>query len=530
MALVRRLFHTGPGLFLGFLLATLLACAAPQVPSGGPKDTTPPRIIAEESTANRQTRFQDRQIVVTFDEWVQLKDVYTQLIVSPPMPAEPEVKLKGKSLVIALPDSLRPQTTYTLHFGNAIADLNENNVLENFSFVFSTGERLDSASMSGTVIDAVTLKPAEGIWVMLYPFAADSAVYLRKPDYLSKTDKSGKWSIANIRPDTFRVIALKDANLNYLLDQSSEWVGWYDEPVITADEITLLPDLLISAQDLPLRITEAIHSGPGWIKLVMPGLHGLPEPDFEPGIPVLRTEVDKDTLHFFYDAGTSYTGQVILEGDTTRIRAASGNSYASRALRVQPQLGRVFPGSPIEVLTDVPLADVDSTRINLEQDTLGSLPVRVAIDSIQGRKARLSAAWRSPGTYRLTFLGGALTDVWGRTNDSLSVKFNMPGFDAFGEMILVPQGLDSTRQYLVTIKSGEQALAQHVVSGVTTTSWRKPGLPPSKLTVEIVEDLNANGRWDPGSYPDRRQPEPRKLFTPDQLRAGWEVEVELRWK
>lgn len=511
-------------------MTVLLACAAPQVPSGGPKDTTPPRIVDEESTPNRQTRFQEKQVVVTFDEWVQLKDVYAQLIVSPPMPKEPDIKLKAKSVVIALPDSLRPETTYTLHFGNAIADLNENNVLENYSFVFSTGERLDSASMSGTVIDAVTLKPAEGVWVMLYPYAADSAVYERKPDYLSKTGKTGKWSIANIRPDSFLVIALKDANLNYLLDQSSEWVGWYDDPVVTSDGNTSLPDLLISAQDLPLRVTEALHPGTGWIKLVLPGLQGMPEPTFDPPIPVLRTETDKDTLHYFYDPAVNYAGMVIYDGDTTRIRAATANPYAAHSLRLMPQVSKLFPGHPVEVLTDVPLAGIDSTRIRLENDSLEVFPIHGEPDSANGRKALLTAAWRVPGTYRLTFRKGAMTDVWGRTNDSLTVKFSMPAYDAFGEMILIPQGLDSTRQYILTIKSGDNVLARHVVYGVSTTRWRKPGLPPAKLTVEIVEDLNGNGRWDPGRYPDRRQPEPRKVFTPEQLRAGWEVEVELRWK
>jgi hypothetical protein len=106
----------------------------------------------------------------------------------------------------------------------------------------------------------------------------------------------------------------------------------------------------------------------------------------------------------------------------------------------------------------------------------------------------------------------------------------MPGYAAFGEMILMPEGLDSTRQYVVLIKSGDNILDRWIVDGVTTATWRRSGLPPAKLTLEIIEDANRNGRWDTGDYPARRPPERRQVFTPDNLRAGWEVEVKLLWK
>src|SRR5687767_2314198 len=134
------MFFTKCGFFL--LLASVFVlsnCASPKPITGGPADKVPPEIIAEASTPNQQVNFQEKEIVLLFNEWVVLKDVYNQLVISPPMPEEPEVKQKGKAVIIELPDSLRPATTYTINFGSAITDLNEGNVLENYVFVFSTG-------------------------------------------------------------------------------------------------------------------------------------------------------------------------------------------------------------------------------------------------------------------------------------------------------------------------------------------------------------------------------------------------------
>ncbi|MEO6130776.1 MAG: Ig-like domain-containing protein, partial [Saprospiraceae bacterium] len=154
-----------------------MACASPKAPTGGERDTKPPAIIESASTPNKQTNFQEKEITITFDEWTTLKDIYTQLVISPLMPHAPEIKQKGKGIVIKLPDSLRANTTYTINFGNAIADLNEGNILENYAFIFSTGNVLDSIRLSGNVTYAFTLKPADGAWVMLYPVNEDSAVY-----------------------------------------------------------------------------------------------------------------------------------------------------------------------------------------------------------------------------------------------------------------------------------------------------------------------------------------------------------------
>jgi hypothetical protein len=133
-----------------------------------------------------------------------------------------------------------------LNFGNGIQDLNEGNKLENYSFIFSTGTFLDSIQLNGKVTDAGTLKPAADIWVMLYPTGNDSLVYMQKPEYLTKTNKEGMWSISNVRNDSFLVVALKDENLNFIYDQENELFGWLDH-VQYSNVSSTLPELKVSA-------------------------------------------------------------------------------------------------------------------------------------------------------------------------------------------------------------------------------------------------------------------------------------------
>ncbi len=258
---------------------------------------------------NQQTNFNDDEITITFDEWFTIKDVATQMVISPLMPEQPVVKQKGKSIVITCRIVCCEETTYTLNFGSAIADLNEGNVLENYAFVFSTGDVLDSVKMRGRVINAVTLTPAEGVWVMLYPVGVDSAVYKRKPEYVAKTNKEGKWAMSNIRADSFNVVALKDDNLNFLYDQDTELFGWIDYKIYTLRPTALLPEIKVFPKERQPIIRDVIHTVPGWIKVIDDGPIPKQVPRFIPEVDGAVTAWDGDTLHVWYKQVKNYLGR-----------------------------------------------------------------------------------------------------------------------------------------------------------------------------------------------------------------------------
>lgn len=217
---------------LFILTALYLSCAQQGSPSGGPRDEDPP-VILESNPENYSTNFAAKKIQITFDEYIVLENVNQELVVSPPMEEKPEVRLKGKSLLIEFEEALKDSTTYTLNFGNAIKDLHEGNKLLNFEYVFSTGDVLDSLSIRGTLKYAETLLvPEEAITIMLYDDLRDSVPLTEIPLYVGRSDDSGVFSVNNLKADTFKVFALKDGNYNLKYDLPTEEIAFLDSTLI----------------------------------------------------------------------------------------------------------------------------------------------------------------------------------------------------------------------------------------------------------------------------------------------------------
>ncbi|MEP6794802.1 MAG: Ig-like domain-containing protein [Saprospiraceae bacterium] len=507
----------------------LLGCASPRQPTGGLKDTKPPDIIEKESTPNKQTNFHEKEITILFDEWITMKDVYTQLVVSPLMPHDPDIRQKGKAIIIKLPDSLKAETTYTINFGNAIADLNEGNILENYAFIFSTGKVLDSIQLTGSVTNALTLKPADGVWVMLYPVVEDSAVYKRKPEYLSKTNKDGRWTISNVREDSFKIVALKDDNQNFLYDQEGELFGWRDSIIYTSQPLVQVSELRVFPRENRNVIKEIINVAPGRFKVVIEAPYPKPIPVFLPAIDSSLTMWDGDTLQVYYNPVKNYGGYAILEDDSTKIKASSSPSLINKPAGVKISSVRLRPGSQVSIISELPLLSVDTSRILLSHDSLGIIPYRIEKDIHDPRRVDLSAVWIEKMRYHLTLLPGAIIDYWGRSNDTVKQILVVTGADQYGDLTINVDGLDSTKQYVLLVKAGEQINDTFVIERQSATQLVKKGLSPGKYTLEMIEDLNKNGVWDTGNYQKKRQPERKMVFMPDNLRAGWELEAKVTW-
>ena len=219
-------------LYAGFCLS----CAQVGSPSGGPRDEDPPQLL-ESDPPNYSIRFEAKKILITFDEYIVLDNVNQELIVSPPMEEQPEVKLRKKTLIIEFEEELKENTTYTFNFGNAIKDLHEGNKLQNFEYVFSTGDVLDSMSVRGTLKYAETLeKPKDPITVMLYSDLRDSVPLSEIPLYVGRSDDSGVFAVNNLRPDEYKLFALKDGNNNLLYDLPLEEIAFLDSSLTVNTE------------------------------------------------------------------------------------------------------------------------------------------------------------------------------------------------------------------------------------------------------------------------------------------------------
>jgi hypothetical protein len=247
----------------------LMQCANPVMPSGGPRDTEPPKVV-ESNPPNFSTGFKGRSIVISFDEFVNITKLQQQLLISPPLDQRPELRIRGRSLIIRIEEELKPETTYSIFFGDGIVDLTEGNPLRNYNFVFSTGAIIDSMSLSGNMYHAFDLKPAESAFVMLYlidndTLPLDSLPYLVKPYYITRTDKEGNFRLNNLRNDKFKVFGLADMNSNFIYDMSGEAIAFLDSLVRPAyfkpiSESFVLSDTIADAEALPQLDTLGIDN------------------------------------------------------------------------------------------------------------------------------------------------------------------------------------------------------------------------------------------------------------------------------
>ncbi len=514
-----------------YLVPILLfsGCASPRAPTGGEKDELPPVLIEEASTPNLQTNFHEKEIILTFDEWFTLKNVLSQLVISPLMPAQPDVKQKGKSIFITLPDSLKEETTYTINFGSAIADLNEGNVLENFAFVFSTGSVLDSVFITGHVVNAVTLQAAADVLVMLHPINEDSAVYKSKPEYVCRTDKEGRWKLENVRLDSFRVVALIDDNLNFLYDLETEYFGWYDDTLYTIEPKILLPDIVLFPKERRTSIRDVIHEAPGWLKVIVDGPQPYTIPTMVPPIEEVITAWDLDTIHFWYPPELNFGGNVILANDTSKVQPARESKTTKRDFLVSNRSGKLMPNGTAQLYAPIPFSSIDTSRIRLIVDSMVQVAYTIEADSLDARILWLKGKWKSNAIHQLTILPGGFENVLGNQNDTISISIQVADPNDFGDLVIEVNGLDSTQFYIVKLMSGSQLVATSMIAQLSHTSFVHKGLVPGKYQVEMVEDSNRNGFWDTGDFQLKRQAERKMIFTLESLRAAWEVESTITW-
>ncbi|SFW12676.1 Ig-like domain-containing protein [Prevotellaceae bacterium HUN156] len=215
-------------LYLILMAFAIVGCARMGSPDGGWYDDDPPRIIGS-TPGERATGVKSQKVTIYFDEFIKLADATQNVIVSPPQLEMPEIAAKGKKIVVELKDTLKPDMTYTIDFSDAISDNNEENPLGNYTFTFSTGEKIDTFEVSGYVINAEDLEPVQGILVGLYEDLADSAFRTKPLLRVSRTDDNGHFVIKGVAPGEYRVYALQDVDGDYKFSQKSEMIAFSHE-------------------------------------------------------------------------------------------------------------------------------------------------------------------------------------------------------------------------------------------------------------------------------------------------------------
>lgn len=218
-------------LYLVFLFLLATACANPgSGPDGGPYDEELPYVVST-TPASGDSGVKGRRVTLQFNEFIKLENASEKVTVSPPQIEMPDILTSGKRITVTLNDSLRPNTTYTIDFSDAIEDNNEGNPMGNYTFFFSTGRTVDTLEVGGHVLAAEDLEPIKGILVGLHSDTTDSAFRMRPFDRVARTDGSGRFSIKGVAPGRYRIYALNDGDGDFRFTQKSEMIAFGRESI-----------------------------------------------------------------------------------------------------------------------------------------------------------------------------------------------------------------------------------------------------------------------------------------------------------
>ncbi len=523
------------GCMLIACLSTLLvSCASTGSPSGGPRDETPPRLDSIKSTPNLQTYFSAREFVFYFDEFIEVNNPLSKLIVSPPLEYIPKMEARGKRFRVELNENeiFKENATYIFNFGDAIGDFRENNRIENFTFVFSTGEVIDSLFFGGQVRNAYSGEPVKDVYVMLYDDLRDSVVYKEKPFYFSITDAEGKYRFQNIRSDSFKLFALQDVNLNYRYDQNSELIGFYEDIIHLTDTFDQEINLEIFQEFSTNRFLKVFQTKNGVVKI-------LYSEDINEDIPVtidgdfeiLWKSASRDTLILWYPRLSEVDSfRIFLPKDTVKVKPVFDIDYSSR------NLNRVVSGRP----TPISLSPVDSLIFTFDRPVLSVADTIYAVDTSGNRvlinwkitqnTIRGKGQWRQESEYEIEILPGQIMDYYGGSTDTIRQKVAILPIHDFGDIFLTLTNLDTMYPYVVTLYKGDSDIKKHTVSGMDSVEIQFMTLQPGEYSLGILEDRNGNGKWDPGSYLRKGQAERIRFVKLEALRASWELKATYEWK
>lgn len=557
------------------------ACATPVAPTGGPKDETPPRVV-EAEPENYSTGFDGDEFRITFNEFVQLKEINNKMLISPPLENTPEFKIRGRSIVAQIEDTLAQNTTYSFYFDDAIVDLHESNPLENYRFVFSTGNELDSMKISGRVVDAFTLKPVEKVLVMLYKKHADSVPLKQIPFYLSKTDDQGHFNITNLADTTYKIFALKDANSNYLFDLPNEKIAFSDTLItptqvtemktftevdtiladtsgmteLTTDTDTTLqkPGLasgdsltmrFFKERDTALRLTT---SGMNANKNITLGFNkkidsldiNLMKPDLGKDWFIEEWPDEKDSVLLWLKDFASDSLVMELQADTLLHDTLTYTYFPSDKERETHQkqpltLKAQLDGQtqllrhPLVIETNHPFlkrSGVDSLSMYSNTDT-----TKVTFKKSGLRELKIDYQWKESENYRIIFPDSVFTSIYSKGNDSTQIRFNTKAMKDYGTLTIniscdtLPE---KTHAYLQLLSEDEKTIHE-TLSVKNDTTWKIDLLNPGKYKLKGILDKDNNKKWDSGIYLQGDQPE--KVFYFDKVLeviGNWEVEED--WK
>lgn len=499
------------------LALSLTNCAKRGTITGGLKDTLAPtlRISFPE---NFNTQFKGDEIKLVFDEYIKLTSLSKQLIISPPMEREPLIlpTTATKFLTIKLKDTLKPNTTYSFNFGQSIADNNEGNALNQFKYVFSTGNYIDSLSLSGKVRDAYEKEADAFISVMLYDMDEtfnDSIVYNKSPRYITNTlDSLKTFKLENLKAGKYLLVAMKDQNSNNKFNPKEDKIGFLKQVITVPNDTAYTVDLF--KETLDLKTFKPTQSSGN--KLLL-GYNGKQSFKANPPkvtitsnklvVPSIVTQMpDKDSLQVWYKP---------LKADTLAVNVIRDNYKEDYIIRVKDQKKDSLDIKALQngvlnfrdrftLEASTPLVKFDKSKIQILSKDSTAVDFTTEYDDFN-QKFYLDFKKEVSEQYRVSFLPGALIDFFEQPNDSLNYNLTTKTAADYANLRIQLQNVKRFPVILQLTNSKGDVIASEYSEEKTTVDFNL--VEPTVLTLRLIYDDNKNGIYDTGSYLQKRYSE-----------------------
>lgn len=535
---LRKIQH----LFLIFLVLSFSQCAKKGRPDGGPKDEDAPIFV----TANppyETINFDKKEINIYFNEYIKLKDLTKQLIISPPLnPENPSlISPQGspsKFINIKILDTLKENSTYIFDFGNSVQDNNESNTLERFKYIFSTGNYIDSLRLSGNVKNSFISKSVEDIKLLLYRLDSsytDSAVYNRKPDYVTSSLDSSNYQFTNLRKGNYLIVALNDVRSDYIFNPETDKIGFLNDTITLPRDSIINNTISIFKEELPyvfkrgkeIRKGQLIFGYKGKPKnLKIETLSAVPD-NFQT---IIFPEKGKDTINLWHSLIEKdslifkISNNTVSDTVTVKLRKKELDS-----LKVNEVTGGILNlKDTLFFLTNNPIVKIDTSRINFKQSDSINFPYEAFISKKENKIGFLfEKKYKKP--YKINLYPNALTDIFNTTNDTISSLFRTRGTEDYGEISVTIENPKKIPVIIQLTDINDATIVQETSSENKDILFDL--LIPQKYKLRIIYDSNQNGIWDTGNYLEKKQPEHVEYFPDTQeVRANWLLPIVLNIK
>ena len=509
----------------------MIGCAKRGSITGGLKDTLAP-VLKVSFPKNFSTDFKGNEIKLTFDEYIKLKDLNKQLIISPPMKYEPLITPTSvsKFITIKILDTLQPNSTYSFNFGQSIADNNEGNPYNQFKYVFSTGTFIDSLTLGGTVKDAYNKELESFVSVMLYDVNdtfKDSVVYNETPRYVTNTlDSLKTFKLENLRAGKYLLVAMKDYGSNNKFNPAKDKIG-FNKQFISIPNDTVY-ELKLFKEVLPLKTYKPIQASGNRLMLPYQGKINDAKITLKNGESVLPTIITKfpkkDSLQIWYKP---------LKVDSLALAVAKDNYKGNFTFKIKEQKKDSIKISPVQagtlnfreqftLETATPLTKFDNSKIKLTNKDSVSVDFTTEYDDFN---QRLFFDFKREPSEKYTFkiMPGAFTDYLEQSNDTLTYTLNTKNLADYGNLSV---NLQNVKRFPVIVELSNEkgdVLATEYSDGNTKVEFNL--VEPALFWLRAIYDDNKNKEWDSGNYLEKRQAEEVIYFsTAVDVRANWDVE------